>query len=343
MKSQTEFESYYESHLKREIQKIEEKRLVIANKYSFKRYKKWLLRIGIGVLTFFFLLNFIPGADPESFHIIPVLSFFYAIIAPIYIFIKRNVVFAPLLKEYKATIIPKLVHFIDERLTYDPGKGIDEQEFNKSGLFEVPTSYTSEDLITGTLETFSVRLSDVQAMRRSNYKGQSSSKSTMITVLSGFYGYAKVAKTFSTPVFIKPTYTGIAMADSLLKNFRSLSGIDALKDQNTIPPFKTGNAEFDGYFIVRSQYESEVKRVVNPVFIQMLLAFKKQAEIPVHIGMVEKELHFGFSGINLFEVNAHTSLTEKNVTLTYFKYLQLAFGLAEAVDALPMEPVVVEA
>lgn len=337
MKSQNEFESYYQSHLKKEVEKLEEKRLVIANQYSFKRYKKWLVRLVMGVPALFILLNFIPGGDRDILLIIPFLSFLYAIIAPLYIYIKRNIVFAPLLKEYKTTVIPQLLHFIDPRLTYDSTKGIDEQEFNKSGLFEAPTTYTSEDLVTGDLDTFSIRLSDVQAMRRNSYKGQSSSKSTMTTVLSGFYGYAKLSKSFSSPVFIKPTYTGIAMADTLLKSFMSLSVVETLKDHLHVQPIKTGNAEFDSYFLVRSQEEKEVKRVVNPLFIQMLLAFKKQVEVPVHIGLVENELHVGFSGINLFEVNAHTSLTEKNVTLKYFNYLQLAFGLAEAIDALPME------
>jgi hypothetical protein len=272
--------------------------------------------------------------------IIPFFSFLYAIIAPIYIFIKRNLVFNPLLLEYKTIVIPKMLQFINEGLHYEPRNGMPQEEFNKSGLFERPTHYASEDLVSGQAGKFTVKFADVNASRRSSRKGRNSG-SSIENVFIGLYGYTQLYKTFQAPIYIKPTYTGIAMADSVLNSLMSLSLVKQLKDQVTAGIIKTGNAEFDGYFLVRSQQEAEVKRVINSIFIQMLVAFKKQVEVPVHIGLIQNELHFGFSGVNLFEVNAHTSLTEKNVTLKYFTYLQLALGLAEAMDALPMEPAVV--
>lgn len=333
MKSTIEFEAYYQSHIKSDVEKLEEKRVVIANKYSFKKYRKRLLQLLVFLIVFFVTLNFFPQVDIENFIVLIPISFLYAIVAPIYIFIKRNLVFDPLITEYKTTVIPKLISFIDKELQYDAAQGISQAEFIRCGLFERPSMFKSEDLISGTVGKFNFRIADIQATRSANSGGKSSTE----TVFTGLYGYTKLNRNFTTPIYLKPTYTGFDAADKLIQSFLDITAIKNFKDHITGTQIKTGNAEFDNSFLLRSLDEAEALKIINTTFVQMLLAFKKQLEVPVHLALFENELHFGFYGVNLFEVNAHQSLTEKNVTLKYFTYLNLALGLAEAVENLRSE------
>ena len=350
MKSSTEFESFYQSHLKSNVEQIENRRLVIAQKYSFKGYRKLLLRFALALPVIFIGVSFVPSIDPDQLNfLIPTVAG-YAMLAPIYILIRRNWVFRPLTKEYKQTVIPKLILFLGEQLKYTPEEGITLEEFNKSGLFEKPSGYTSEDLVAGQVGALYLKLADVTATKNTtnsvskvgwnpSYGSRRKSSRSGSTVLEfgGLYGHVKLTSAFLSPIFIKPTYTGIAIADKFLTGLLKSSVVLWLKDQMNLKEVKTGNSEFDGFFSVRCDNANEVKKVLTPLFIQTLLAFKKQVEVPVHLALADNELHVGFAGVNLFEVNA-TSLTEKNITFTYFNYLNLAIGLAEAVEKLTGGP-----
>lgn len=335
MKSSTEFEAYYQHHIKKEVEELEEKRKVIVTKYSYKKYGKNLLRSILFLIVFFVTLNFFPQVDVWYFMFLIPVTFLYALIAPIYILIKRNLVFDPLILSYKQFVIPKLISFFDNRLQYEKAQGLSLAEFLRCGLFERPSHFKSEDLISGPIENFNFRISDITATR--TRRGGNNSSSSTETVFTGLYGYTKLNKTFNAPIYLKPTYTGFDAADKLIQSLLDISAINNLKDQLTGTQIKTGNTAFDNSFLLRSQNESEALKTIDSVFIQMLLAFKKQLEVPVHIALFEDELHFAFYGVNLFEVNANQSLIEKNVTFKYFTYLNLTLGLAEAIENLSIK------
>ena len=47
MKSREEFDSFYEKELKRKIEELEAQRIAISEQFSFKRYRKNLMWLGI--------------------------------------------------------------------------------------------------------------------------------------------------------------------------------------------------------------------------------------------------------------------------------------------------------
>lgn len=88
MKSKADFDQYYEKELKSVVVSLEAKRMAIANRFSYKRYKRNLK----GLFLLDLLVGFLVGFNilPELFISVIPISILYAMFAPLYIFIRRN-------------------------------------------------------------------------------------------------------------------------------------------------------------------------------------------------------------------------------------------------------------
>ena len=332
MKSGEEFDHYYRQELEQKVRDLENKRLAISKRFSYKRYGRsllWLLAldITIGICVSNKVI-------PEGFIGIIPGSFVYALFAPLFILYKRNVSFEPINAEYKQSIIPRIVSFVDPQLIYKPKEGITEREFNTSDLFARPTSsFKSEDLVEGVVDGYAVRLSDVEARKRSSSNGKSakSSNSTSSTIMTGLYAVIKMNRTVPSKVMIRQSNVINHAVNQFAEQLLGSTMVEAIRENRHEKVVKTGQADFDKDFEILCADEAVALQVVHPMFRQMLLAIK--AEVGsftfVNVALFDDQLHVAYNGTNLFEGDAHQSFIEKNISKKYFFFLTSVVGIAK--------------
>jgi Protein of unknown function (DUF3137) len=330
MKTSTQFDQFYLERLKQKIEELEARRLVITTKYSFKKYGRTLLRLLAFAVVLIICSNVFPQVPAQVVFIIPALVL-YAIAAPIYILVKRTKAFSPIKTEYKETIVKSIVGFVHKDFLYQPTEGILLEDFSMSGLFEKPSAYRAEDLVTGNANDIQLKISDVNATRRTSSRGNN--KSTTVTVFAGLFGVTTLPRRVAGRTLIQSSILANKAMEGALQSFigqKIVNLIDQKMRSNTI---KTGDEEFDKYFSVRYEGDHQGGQL-NPVLIQTLIALRREIEIPIYLSMIESKAYFGFGGINLFEVDAHSSIMKNDISKKYFQYLNLALGLSKALHAI---------
>ncbi|MBX2943139.1 MAG: DUF3137 domain-containing protein [Cyclobacteriaceae bacterium] len=323
MQSKEAFNNYYEKELKKSIEKMEAGRLAINQKFSYKKYGrnlKWMaiLCVPILILT---TNKFIPQ---QVVFLVPFTAL-YALFAPLYILIRRNLSFKEIKKDYKQTIIPKIISFISPDLTYDPLKGISEKDFRASDLFESYSSFNAEDLVQGTLDNTVIKMSDIKADRRSD-------KNTY-TIFMGLYAIVKLNKKFTSRVIIKPTNIMSVALEALGNKFLGSLLTEKIHSKLNTNDIKTGNPTFDKDYEIYCKSPEVASALITPTFIQLIMAFRKEMNTPISLSFFDNEVHMAFHGINLFESDAHTSFIEKDISKQYFEYLNLVIGISQALKA----------
>jgi hypothetical protein len=329
MKTAAQFDQFYTEQLKQKIDEFEARRVAITTRFSFKKYGRSLLWLLVIAVILIISSNIFPQLPEQVVFIIPVIVL-YAIAAPIYILVKRSSAFSPIKAEYKGTVVKGIVEFVHAGLSYQPSEGISFEEFNMSGLFERPSGYQSEDLVAGKIDDIALKLSDVKATRRTK---SGNSKSTTVTVFSGLFGLVDLPVRVPGRTLIQSSILANKAVEDALQSFIGKKVVDFLDRKLRPETVKTGDEEFDKYFSVR--YEGDYAEAkLNPILIQTLVALKREVELPVYLSLIERKAYFGFGGIDLFEVDANTSILENDISKKYFQYLNLAIGLTKALHVL---------
>lgn len=331
MKSKEEFERFYEHELKSSIENLESQRKEITEKYSYQNYKRnirWLI-----ILCVLAGITIAISPDvPDTLALIVPVTIGYAIIAAIYIHVMRSRKFAPVKTTYKQTVIPKIIGFVDPELKYDPSQGISREEFNRGGLFGSYTSYRAEDLVFGSKQEMNIRMSDIECTRRTRSSGKNSSSSTVV-VFKGFYIISTLTKKIPSGVIIKPAFQFSEAIVGLAKKFLGDKLVATIGEKLDLNDIKAGDEEFDKQYTVKSVSPQVAVDLLTPRFIQLILTFQKELNLPVSFSFFDNSVHIAFSGINLFEADVYTSFIEKDISKQYFNYLNLAYGITEAIQA----------
>lgn len=334
MKSKEEFIAYSEKEIKPIVVALEAKRLGIANRFSYKKYwrnLKWMAVIAT-VLTI--SIEVFPAVVPEQLRGAIPLTILYAMFAPLYIFIRRITSFNPINQEYKQKVIPKIISFFGSSLTYNAKDGITIREINASDLFQRPSGMEAEDLVAGTIDGIEVRMSDVKCTQRDNKKSTSTSSGHQTaTVFFGLYAIAKLKQNFSSRVILKSSNIITDAISRLATTFLGSQLVETIHGKIEMNVVKTGNDAFDKLYTVKCVEDSVANKLLSPVFIQLVLAFRDEIKQPVDFSFFDNEVHIAFHGINLFEGDAHKSFTEKDISAQYFGYINMAIGIAEAAQA----------
>lgn len=335
MKSKEEFNQYYEKELKPIVASLEAKRLGIADRFSYKRYKRNLLiLLVVDVVVGILVSNTI---IPQAFIGIIPGSLVYAMFAPLYIFIRRNWSFDPINEEYKKSVIPKIISFLDSQLAYKPKEGISQREFNDSDLFGRPTSsFQAEDLVEGRIDEFPVRLSDVDARQRSSGKDSSgkSSGSSSSTLMNGLYAVVKIPQKVPSRVIIQQSNIINNAVNQFAQQILGSSLTEALRDNMHQRIIKTGHHDFDKDFEVVCADESVALQLLNPMLRQMLMAIKAEMDpfVFIKVAVFDDQLHIAYNGVTLFEGDAHRSFFDNDISKKYFFYMTSVVGLAKAMQ-----------
>lgn len=326
MKSTEEFSTYYETELKGLIKQLEEKRKAITDKYSFNGYKRNLKGLVVVCAVAGISSVLFSGSLPGWVDFIIPTSIGYAVVAGIYLLAMRYIKFNPVKKEYKQKVIPKIINFVDQRLKYNPTDGIGKHEFEMSGLFGRYSNYRSEDLVYGMMGEVDIRMSDIECTR----SGRRGSSST--TVFKGFYIISKLEEKISSAVIIKPAFILGDELKNMAAKFLGKNLVEAIGKKFDMEDVQIGNEEFDKAYLVKSASAEVARSLLTPMLIRVIMSFQKELNLPVSFSFFDNQIHIAVSNVDLFEADVNTSFLEKDISKQYFGYLNLAFGIVEAIQ-----------
>lgn len=300
-----EIKKHFESGLSGELKRLEEKRLQIINQYSYRSYRWTMLLLGIGCITAIALSINFPNTPAKWGTAIMPITGLVAIVYPIIIGVKRRAAFKLVNREFKQTVLPKLLLFVSPDLTYSPEKGFDKNEFEDSRMFRyVPNVYSSEDLVEGKLESTRFRMADVVARQRS--RSRNSESSTTHTIFSGLFIEVKLGKAYRGSTIIRPNPSqGTNLEDKGV--LADLISTLSEKLQSLEPGLiRFGNQEFDSYYYVHSTDESEARSIINSTLMNKLNTFRKN-EKHLLLSFTGDSMNIALSAPDMFEGNLHSS------------------------------------
>ena len=314
-------ESYYQSDLLPDLEKLETRRLAVKKKLT----QAVIVWVSLN-LVFFFI------AGKIGLH--GIFSFMFLIFSTIFIF------FAWYIKYYrqyhagfKDTIIPKIVAFVDERLHYDKTGSVSREEFIASHLFnDRVDQYHGEDLVSGTLGETAIRFSEVRAKRVDIIRqGASSSrtdrrtKKTVTPIFNGLFFVADFNKSFKG--------TTVVLPDTAQKLFGDLGqALQAFNVQNG-ELIKLEDPEFEKMFVVYGQDQVEARYVLSTSLMRRLMAFQSRTDKTIRLSFSASKLYLAIAFENeLFEPKIRESLLNISHVQAYYDDLKLVVDVVEELN-----------
>jgi len=335
MKTAKEFEQFFEYKLKPRLEELEQKRKASNSIHNFKTYRRALLVLLVLVITDVTLVN--KGILPEFMLSFVFVCVLFTMFYPLVVLYFKGSNFLPVNEEYKQIVIKDLVHFVDENLKYDAKNGLTEEEFNNTKLFHKTYSFKSEDLISGEVNGINYRMADVKALGHRPSNVRTNTKSAYYTIFEGLYVIATYKNDFGPSVFIRYRNLSNVMANKFLEFLgNETNSVNSINEPGGIH-LATGNSNFDSLFYIVSENEESARKIITPAMIDSILGIKEKLFgksnnlfiNPINIFLSGNEAHFALFELDVFDLNALTSITKNNYTQKYYNFLCLAVGLAE--------------
>ena len=183
MTSLSSLMDYYYESMYPELKILEDKRVSIVDKLK----KTIMVLIVLGAVLCIFLIQggfFIPL---HATLLSAMLSFL------IYMFVYRHEI-AGYKSLFKDQIIEKIIHFINPSLVYDKMDYLQEDEFNRSGIFSQDYDrYSGNDLVHGIVDSVSLRFSSLHVEEKRSDKND---KEEWYTLFQGLFFVADFNKNF---------------------------------------------------------------------------------------------------------------------------------------------------
>lgn len=185
---------------------------------------------------------------------------------------------------FKSWVLPQLVAACaietGSVLEYSQYKGIEEAEFNISGLFRKPDRYNSEDLIVGKIGATQVRFSEVHAedrQTRTDSKGQS--REEYHTIFQGLFFVADFNKRFLSSTVILPD-TMQSLFGRLGQNMQELGTHFSAAHRELV---RLEDPDFERAFVVYSTDPIEARYILSPALMQRLVDFRAHCKADIRI------------------------------------------------------------
>lgn len=332
------FDDFFNFNLKPKLEELEAKRKATTSVHNWKTYRRILLVLLVLVIVDVILFN--KKIVPEFMIAVVPVSVLFAMFYPLVVLYNKGSNFLPINEEYKKRIVPELISFVNSNLTYEKEKGIAQTEFNRTRLFDNATTFSSEDLITGEINGITYRMADVKA--KSVYHGHGkSSKNTsdrsVNIIFEGLYVIATFNKDFGPPVYFRYRDLGQVMAGKI-SNFlgNELTNQIASTEPKGIS-IDTVNGDFNGLFNVKCDNEESARAIITPAFINAMLNLtgkfkgkvKQFLQSPVNVYIKGNEVHMALFELEVFELNALTSVVANDYSRRYCDLLNMSIELAE--------------
>lgn len=311
MKTLEDFRSYYNSKLRPDLETLEGER-----KTSLRKAGMASGVIGaIALLAAGILIG--SGAPTPALWFVVIAALIFIIVAWIHFTkdFRRN---------FKNTIIHKVIQYVDPGLTYAAEGKISRGEFEQSTLFKHRIDrYRGEDLVDGQIDKTKIRFSELHAEYKTTTTDSKGRRRTQWhTIFKGLFFIADFNKHFHGRTVVLP--------DSAEKLFGRLGQKLQEMNINRDDLVRLEDPEFEKEFVVYGTDQVEARYILSTALMRRILEFKRKMRAPVHIGFVHSNLYMAISlRKNMFEPRIFRSTLDFEIVQDYLEDVLLAVGIVE--------------
>jgi hypothetical protein len=222
-------------------------------------------------------------------------------------------------REFKDTIIRKIVKFLDENLDYFPHRCIPRSTFMASQIFKTkPNRYKGDDYVCGRAGDTQIEFSELNA----EYESGSGKNKSRRTVFKGLFFIGDFNKHFTCQTIVLPD-----TAENLFGSFGKLfQSWNVLRGQL----IKLEDPEFERCFVVYGDDQIQARYILSTSLMERIVEFKKKTGQRIYLSFVGSKVFVAISFTrNLFEPKLFRTLLDFGLIQEYFEDLQLAVGIVE--------------
>ena len=219
---------------------------------------------------------------------------------------------------FKSKVIAKIVTFIDKNLKYSDRGSIAEEEFAESKLFlKRIDNYFGEDMVTGSLGKTTVRFCEIfvfsNVQKGVNTENDYSIFRDIATKnFRGIFFIADFNKCFKGKTFVLP------------ENASKATGYELVKLEDP---------EFQKLFKVYSTNQVESRYILSPSLMQKIIGLKKKFNETLRFSFVNSKVFIAISSKDdLFEPPMNSSICDNRLIKSYFNCLNFMVGIVEELD-----------
>lgn len=220
---------------------------------------------------------------------------------------------------FKTLVIEKMVHFIDENLSYAAGSCIPKSTFMLSKIFTTkPNRYKGDDLVSGKIGATKIRFSEIHAEHESG----SGKNRRRYTVFKGLFFIGDFNKDFTARTVVLP--------DTAEKLFgylgQKLQSLNIFRGQL----IKLEDPEFERHFVVYGNDQIQARYILSTSLMERIVDFKKKTDRKIYLSFVGSMVFVAVSYTRtIFEPRIFRTLLDFEPIRIYFEDLQLAIGIVE--------------
>jgi hypothetical protein len=307
MKTLDDLRQFYETTLSAELNVLEAKRKAIVNKLVY-------VGVGVAVVALIALLFIVKSGVP----FIPGI-FFPVIMAGVLLGFVAAALSKGYVRQFKATIIQKIVKFIDEGLDYWAHRRIPKSTFVASDIFKTePNRYKGDDYVCGKVGATQIEFSELHA----EYESGSGKDKRRHTVFKGLFFIADFNKHFTSKTIVLPD-----KAEKLFGSFGKLfQSWNMVRGQL----IKLEDPEFERSFVVYGDDQIQARYILSTSLMERIVDFKNKTGRQVYLSFVGSRVFVAVAYTrNLFEPKLFSTILDFELVREYFEDLQLAIGIVD--------------
>lgn len=233
-----------------------------------------------------------------------------------------RVIVGDYVRDFKASVIERIVRLISPDLTYWQNGHISAMQFNSSRIFtKYPDRITGNDMVEGKIGSTKVVFSEVHAQTKvetiDRYRRRRYS-----TIFRGLFFIADFNKHLVGKVVVLPD-----TAERLFGEVgRALQSLNVNRGELV----KMDDPEFEKHFVVYADDQVEARYILSPSLMQRILDFKTRIGKSVYLSFVSSEVFVAIPhSRNLLEPPILSSLLSFENTKHYFEDLRLICGIVD--------------
>ncbi len=221
--------------------------------------------------------------------------------------------------EFKTTVIEKIVHFIDDSLSYEPRSCIDKSTFMLSKIFTTkPNRYKGDDFVSGKVGETQIQFSELHA----EYESGSGKDRHRYTVFRGIFFIADFNKHFVGQTIVLPD-----TAEKLFGRLgQKLQSLNVFRGEL----IRLEDPEFESQFVVYGSDQVEARYILSTSLMARITDFKEKTGKKIYLSFIGSMVFVAVPYTSdLFEPKLFTTLLDFGPIRRYYEDLQLAIGIVD--------------
>ncbi|MHC4362545.1 MAG: DUF3137 domain-containing protein [Planctomycetota bacterium] len=307
MRTLEDLRQFYNTTLSADLNALESRRKAIVQKLTFTGAA---VAVAVFIALFFVAQRGVP--------LFPGLLFPLIIGAVLFGFI-AHLGSKGYVREFKATVIRKIVKFLDENLDYIPHRCVPKSTFMGSQIFKTrPNRYNGDDYVSGKIGATRIEFSELHA----EYESGSGKNRSRRTVFKGLFFIADFNKHFTCQTIVLPD-----TAENLFGSFGKLfQSWNILRGQL----IKLEDPEFERNFVVYGNDQIQARYILSTSLMERIVDFKRKTNRRIYLSFVGSKVFVAISFTkDLFEPRLFQTILDFGLIQEYFEDLQLAVGTVE--------------